>query len=516
MKRNDISFIEYHLEKIVLGLAVLFFVVVVWFYVWDSPYVVAVDGQVQVRPDQVKDLVLEQQERLQNKIQRGARSPLPRMPIPDYAVHFQKRVRRPLLSVDRFVPLSNLGLSHLGAEPAVQAGWWTVPTPPAPAHVHVVGGYGVLKNDRELVESFSRQATAAPFKGQSQTRQQMVDAYRKLVGTSIPRDFRYVSVSGVFDVEAWLKLRQESNGIAQDWWQVALALTDVIVERQTFDPSKGIWVAQTMIESLPGAEALRDPLDQWTKKEAQQVVQWIKQWQDEIARASFVPMIDDVAWQEPTVHEPVAMDLPDHVVETGEVKHWKIWGYDLTVRPGATYRYRLRVSLLNPLFQRPQLEGDLYKQYFHVLSVESRSSPWSQPVMIDPKSRFFVVGGAGVEQEATVEVWHVFNGRPRVHEFRVNPGDPLGGVVSMQASGRDIKVYAGVNYLVVDLVDRPVGASIGSKSSLICVNLETGELLERTIDEDRNSPIRARLIGQMSAEGGDIDSAGRSQAAQSQ
>ena len=492
MKLKNVSFVELHVEKFVVALGALFFLVVVWQYALVDPYVVDMGLKTGVRPGQIEQWVLDEQSRLQQKIEPGSRSPLPAMAVPPYTVMFRKRINRPPMLADRFDPLSRPGLGHLGPT-GLGRGPVVLPTPPVPHEVNTVAGNGVLLDHEPLVKHFFKFAKEHPFDGSWHTGTQVAKAYASLITQRSPRDFNYVSVGGLFDVEAWRKKWHQSQEISRDRWEAATVLVDVLVERQAFDPVQGQWSPLTVVAPLPGALSFRDPPKRWTTRQAQQAVALIKNRQNEVARPLFAPMTDAASWQ---TFGPSKASL-----------HWRVWGHDLTVRPGVTYRYRLRVSMLNPLFQKSQAAGVLGESYFNQMSVQSPPSAWTEPVVIDPVYRFFVVGGSGSEREATIEVWRLFNGRARVGEFRVNPGDLLGGVVSVDVGGvaRDLDMRIGA--LAVDLVDTSSGASVGGKSTLVYVDLETNKLMERTIEVDRDSPVRTRLIGQVSVEAVTTESA---------
>ena len=304
-------------------------------------------------------------------------------------------------------------------------------------------------------------------------------AYRDVLGIDDqpPRDFRYVSVAGLFEIAQWRQLLRNTEGLPEEWWRSSLAVTDVVLERQTYDAVEQQWSAVEVVSLLPGAKSFRETRTVWTVGEAQDVVTTIKESQDEIARPPFAPMAEVVAWSVPSVRlsEPSADEKPSELdllsedirqlrtdieeATTGPTRTrntrkvdqlkielteklakrkelleeapqgseddsdidpsrwWKVWAHDLTVKPGATYRYRLRVGVINPLFQRSQLTGKLRETHFHLISLVSPASEWTEPVEIEPVHRFFVVGGSGVEHSATVEVWRVFNGRPQAGEF---------------------------------------------------------------------------------------------------
>ncbi len=119
-----------------------------------------------------------------------------------------------------------------------------------------------------------------------------------------------------------------------------------------------------------------------------------------------------------------------------------LWTHDLGVKPGATYRYRTRVVVNNPLFRKSsELDPDDPAQQALTLDPFARGdwSDWSEPVVVGAQEYFFVTGaetdrGFGAEgSRATVELYKMFYGHYRRSTFSANPGDEL--ATSVRISG---------------------------------------------------------------------------------
>ncbi len=594
MKRNEVNFFHKHVEKLILVVGLIGLVAVVWVYVLNNPYAVDVGHQTSVQPAQVEQQVLNELRLLRQQIAPGTPSPLPEMAVPAYTAMFRHRVQLTPLPQAAFDPLGALGLAHAHVpnEPPPQPGAFDPPVPPAPLRVEAHPGFGVLLNTQQLAQQYTE--SVLDQQGDRRAKrygQEIARAYGAMVQDKPPRDFRYVTVVGYYDLEAWRKKLSSGAGtIPEEWWQDMLAFTDVMLRREAFDPVTGQWQAATVIQPLPGALSFRASPQSWTTIQAQDAVEAIKLEQDKILRPPFAPMTQEVVWhapqeapielseedrqkieqfttqinqleqqiksisnpaqpKEPSQEElfelgdqwrlggadqeqqpdsPTDQDLqqleqqlkeknqqlndlldelgvsrgdgslPIATGEPGSHPSWlRIWAHDITAKPGAIYRYQLQVSLLNPLFQRAQLTGEQRQRYFHQLAVNSAPSAWTKQVPIEPAYRFFVVAGSGVEQEVTVEVWRVFNGQPRMAEFRVHPGDPVGRPVVMQAAGQDVEVDMRVGALVVDLTDVPSTQDYGARTTqMLYLDVATNQLHERTVEIDRASPHRAKLMNQ--------------------
>jgi len=201
--------------------------------------------------------------------------------------------------------------------------------------------------------------------------------------------------------------------------------------------------------------------------------------------------------QTPDPAEPV--ELPDVNIEL----------HDLTVRPGATYRYRVRVAVLNPLFRvQKGLAKILIEQNVNELAKISEPSEWSQQVKVMPENHFFVVSANGDKQDsAKVEIWHLFNGRWYQSQFEVQPGQLIGGKTTIQfASGggtadnvSSSEVELNVPMIMIGLEEAPTadGGTLGKqKKTFLYLDLETNLLMDRDPAQDKNDQIRKQLLNQ--------------------
>lgn len=101
-----------------------------------------------------------------------------------------------------------------------------------------------------------------------------------------------------------------------------------------------------------------------------------------------------------------------------------VWTSDLTVEPGRTYQYRLRIITTNPLYGRPLPESqeDLREQF----TLAGEWSPWSDPVETHQLRYFWAVSGSEDVGYAKVQLWRFHDGIWKMAEDNVHPGDPIG------------------------------------------------------------------------------------------
>ncbi|MFA9476830.1 hypothetical protein ACERK3_00855 [Phycisphaerales bacterium AB-hyl4] len=183
---------------------------------------------------------------------------------------------------------------------------------------------------------------------------------------------------------------------------------------------------------------------------------------------------------------------------SGEIQ---VWAHDLTAEPGRTYRYRVIVTVLNPLFQQRRLHPEQQEEYFNRIALwpeqdeleSAEASNWSSPVTLDPEHYFFLVEGSPSREEAKVEVWRLFRGQWHFEEFDVRPGDIIGGETRIDGQTVSMRVDA----MLVDLVSVSEGTSSGSGARMIYMDQETNLIGERVADEDRDSDHRIRLRNEL-------------------
>jgi len=157
--------------------------------------------------------------------------------------------------------------------------------------------------------------------------------------------------------------------------------------------------------------------------------------------------------------------------------------------PGTVYRYKLIVGVINPLYGVARLEAaQLSENQSRVALTPSQEeldlAPWIEPVEIEPNNRFFVVSAN--DRGARVNVWRVHNGERIKEQFDVNPGDPIGGLVSIpdeDGINHDVDMLVGAT--VVD-IDRRRDINGQTVWTLIYID-DYGNLHERPLSDDQSA-----------------------------
>jgi len=191
-----------------------------------------------------------------------------------------------------------------------------------------------------------------------------------------------------------------------------------------------------------------------------------------------------------------ALGLGVDGVQIQEGSTIRVYAADPTMQPGMTYRYKLIVSVINPLYGVPGLEPEqLAENYDNIALLPSEKAiedmPWIGPVTVEPEAHFFFTNRSN-----KVEVYRRINGVQRRETFDVSPGDMIGGIAEVNDPtaplGSDtIRVDMSVGAILVDIEQR---ADIRGNSYTVMIYMDAqGNISERTRDNDVNSPIRRQL-----------------------
>ena len=123
---------------------------------------------------------------------------------------------------------------------------------------------------------------------------------------------------------------------------------------------------------------------------------------------------------------PQAPFIPQAVIDevTG-------WAFDISAQPEKTYRYRIRYSIVNPLFIARNAQG-IKPELMQIFALSGEDNTvWSDPVTLQPQTHFFVVnsGQNPLEpqtQSARISIYVRQDGQVKssVNKYRV--GDPIG------------------------------------------------------------------------------------------
>lgn len=180
-----------------------------------------------------------------------------------------------------------------------------------------------------------------------------------------------------------------------------------------------------------------------------------------------------------------------------------LWASDLGVEPGKTYRYKMRVTVVNVLFRKPGLPEAQQKANENKFLVDSAWSDWGKPVSIEKVQHFFVMSASPQPEpgQATFESWKFYNGQWYRAEFSVHPGDPIGGKSMVtDPTGKKIEVDFSTGSYLVDIdFNYIVQARLGNlpHKTQMLMFIQDGQLMQRRVDQDKDHPMRHELQDKM-------------------
>ncbi len=150
-------------------------------------------------------------------------------------------------------------------------------------------------------------------------------------------------------------------------------------------------------------------------------------------------------------------DLP--LLESDMVR---VWNHDVTVERGKTYRYRMVISINNPMFGHDAGLVEEQKSMASIRLLQSAPSAWSAPVRVDDQTYYFItsaheggVGGIGNNRNAraTALIASFRWGYWRTGTVNLQPGDLIAGGVDAPELGETFTAL----FEAVPEIDAPAG-----------------------------------------------------------
>lgn len=131
----------------------------------------------------------------------------------------------------------------------------------------------------------------------------------------------------------------------------------------------------------------------------------------------------------PLVGEPAAAPAGAAAKPLLDDPEIELWAHDLTVEPGKTYRYRVKVAINNPAFGRSASLVPEQQELAKMPLAFGQPSEWSTPVSVLKDQYYFIVSAAEVDEfgpaRASAEVYKFFYGHYRKGSVTLEPGDKI-------------------------------------------------------------------------------------------
>ena len=552
MKIKNISFIEAHIEKIVLGISVVVLFASVYFYVLGSPNAIDLDGE-KVSPGEIDEKLLDQANRLKSNLQRtNPHRDLKQLKVPTYRENFENRTGLIPLGDSLQYALGNRP-SSIGDTEKGDAPFYYVPKVPATTVIAAAVETNTILED-EIRDN---------------------EALGKMFTAGAPYDTQLISIAGTFPMKA---MRNQLETVPSDgnikslkaeWWNELFQIIEIEVQRQVQNPD-GTWGEATRVLPIPGTvnfvnrpESVPDsegrtlltearknrlailqpavpemrrewktPAGQATEenpdvKKAQEINNAINVLKRQIetqtklltrqninanVKANIQARIDrlnnDRKEKEAQVKilldriraskGEVELNVPgDKLIEAESVNFWAV---DLTIEPNKTYRYRTRAHVTNPLytlFSRDKIAPEQRSEYSKKFTLAGEWSGWSEAVTSPPMYYFYAMSGGKNPAPGKInfEIYRYYDGQMRKESFGATPGDPVGGNIKItDAAGFDKDVQFDPGMTLIDLEEIQVQRGlVMSRTFRVMLMDKDGNVSERIIATDRKDQKRLEL-----------------------
>lgn len=178
--------------------------------------------------------------------------------------------------------------------------------------------------------------------------------------------------------------------------------------------------------------------------------------------------------------------------DLNKVDNFVVWGHDIGVTPGETYRYRAVLKLYNPFFSNGAFLVKEQSSLDDSFTLDSAVAGWSPVVRVSPPIEFFVIDAAAGEGklglgEATIDVYRYYSGERHRERFKVQPGEQIGA--------RKDDIDFGTEFYLVDVFADPAtdrGGADRRPSAIAVVQSKSGERYTVRIPKtDVASDVRA-------------------------
>lgn len=348
-------------------------------------------------------------------------------------------------------------------------------------------------------------------------------------------DRSYVSVEGLFNAAAWAELLATGTKVGKDAKDAVKELTGVAplnpamikrgqaiagvyLEREEWDARKRKWTDLRRIlmedqacypSDRSGPDADQEP------EKAAALIRSIMDNQAAIQRpaypaldaASPLPLLREAPKLEATDTAPtVLLGSGESADKQEKFPPMRLWSHDFTVEPGVKYRYRLVACVLNPIYgiTRANLSPDQAKDNATRVSLSPESAVFEKTAkwvecQVPATAHCFLVESANIKK-ATFEVWRVIGGGWVKKAFEVKVGDSIGSRQEevTQADGSIRPMNLDAQRVLVDILDLADPAT-GIKTRAVLLMGVGGRMETHYLSQDLESAERKTLLGDVGA-----------------
>ncbi|AQT68608.1 hypothetical protein STSP2_01776 [Anaerohalosphaera lusitana] len=480
-----LDFLEQYVEKIAIGIAAVICLAILWFFVIQSPKG-EIRGQ-KLGPGKIDEYVKNQAERLEDKL---ARDPEPKEYTPKIEVFEERFAQSVDMSTTSVFPLPGKGAQVVAEDRIYQ-----MPAMPQLADAKAENIRTVVFMPTEEVDQEHPYAEVptdyadidlvtvqADFDVQTLYR----EFEEKFNGPAVQRQWRDPSLAKPVFAAVKLERQKLNYGAWTEWEEVPFTKVNDYKDALKIPadvkeiPYGGVdllrvklgldEIQKTIIQ--PFAYDIATPREEWFPPEWHERAEEYWQEERELERREdreqsrqrerarrnnaggpggmmpgmFGPGMDPGAQnrnrraqrrdQEEESIDDIREAFDEVVIEEfdklgNQSEPLKVWAFDDTVKPGNTYRYRLKIGVLNPIAGKNWFASG-QKDLQDDVILWSDYSNATDTVKLEPMVHIFPTEVAESRNAASMEVAKFYYGNWRVKEFEAAVGEPIGAVVAIE------------------------------------------------------------------------------------
>ncbi len=162
-----------------------------------------------------------------------------------------------------------------------------------------------------------------------------------------------------------------------------------------------------------------------------------------------------------------------------------LWAHDVSLKPILEYRYRYRLRLINPLLTADMdVDSDLPDEA-KLHYIDSQWSQWSEPVSVAGSTEFFISGIHADKKSVNITVYTVAMGERVEAEFKVRPGQLIGGLRSVPGIAEPVDFSTGATLVGIEFGARFYRGVMRLKDTRIVYMDQQGAVHTRLVKLDR-------------------------------
>jgi len=182
-----------------------------------------------------------------------------------------------------------------------------------------------------------------------------------------------------------------------------------------------------------------------------------------------------------------------------------IWFHDETLSVASGYRYRVKLVFVNPILTYDKVVSDEHLAEARQTFIETKESEWSDPVSVEQSVHFFLTGASETTGQMTVTIFASKWAQTVRQAFPVRRGEPIGGVTKarirnpntgeIEPAAVDFSTGAISLEFRFDIKDvRPGGLAV-TTAKMVYLDSQ-GRLKARVQARDSDDPVREKLTEQ--------------------